>query len=107
MLSLVTPSGSSFGCLRVVLLGDDERRFDDAILNGLRERVVADCPWESTCRSGPSGVAEKSSQSASPCGSARWIGEQRLAPGEVLVVDVVSLVIEHDQVFERLHSFQH
>ena len=34
-------------------------------------------------------------------------GEQRLAPGQVLVVDVVRLVVKDHQVLERLEPLQH
>ena len=33
--------------------------------------------------------------------------EERLAPGQVLVVDVVGLVVEHDEVLQRLEPLQH
>ena len=94
------------GLLGVVLLGDDQRRLDDAVLHRLGERVVADRPGEvhAVLVLGRGGEVEPERETL---GQRAVDGEQRLAPGEVLVVDVVRLVVEHHEVLERLDPLQH
>jgi hypothetical protein len=92
--------------LRVVLLGDDQRRLDDAVLHGLGERVVAHGPGEvhAVLVLGRRREVEPEGKALGQCAVDR---EQRLAPGEVIVVDVVRLVVHHHEVLERLHPLQH
>ena len=85
------------GLLGVVFLVDDERRLDDAVLDRLGQRVVAYCPGEvhAVLVLGGGGEVEPERQ---PVRQGAMDSEQRLAPGQLYVVDVVRLIIEDNQI---------
>jgi len=90
----------------VVLLGDDQRRLDDAVLHSLGERVVADGPREVH----PVlvlGRGREVEPEREPLRQGAVDREQRLAPLQLLVVHVVCLVVYHHEVLQRLHPLQH
>ena len=91
------------GLILVRFLGDDERYLDNAIFNGLRQRVVHDRPREVQAFLVPRRCREV--QPSSDAFRQHLVDrQQRLAPCQVLPVNVMRLIVDDHDVLERFYA---
>src|SRR5207245_3278553 len=87
-------------------LVNDERSFNDAVFDGLGQRIVANDPWEIGAvlifRCG-----RKIEPKGKAGGQSFVDGGESFVPLEVLIVNVMSLVIEDDEVRKTFDAFKH